>query len=151
MSNVDPKPYRAVIPYLNVKGGKEAVAFYRDAFGAEEIVSFEREGGLLAHAELKIEDATFMVREEYPQYGYLSPATIGGTPLNLLVYVPDTHSFTERAVNAGATLIRPVEMQFHGDLMSEIRDPFGHSWFFATRVEAMTAEATLDAAKRTKL
>jgi PhnB protein len=135
----------------NVKGGKEAVAFYRNAFGAEVIVSFEREGELLAHAELRIEDAAFMVREEYPEYSYLSPATVGGTPVNLLVYVADTHSFTERAVKAGATLIRPVEMQFHGDFMSELRDPFGHSWFFATRVETMTAETTLEAAKRAKL
>lgn len=59
--------------------------------------------------------------------------------------------FTERAVKAGATVVRPVEMQFHGDLMSEIRDPFGHSWFFATRVEAMTSKTTREAVKHAKL
>lgn len=148
---VDPIAYRAVVPYLNVKGGKAAVAFYRDAFGAEEVISLEREGGLLAHAELRIGEAVFMVREEYPEYGYLSPTTIGGTPVNLLVYVPDVRSFAERAVAAGATVVRPVEMQFHGDLMTELRDPFGHSWLFATRVEPMTVESTREAAARAKL
>jgi PhnB protein len=85
MTDVDPIAYRAVVPYLNVKDGWAAVRFYKDAFGAEEVVSLERAGGRLAHAELRIGEAVFMVREEYPEYGYLSPATIGGTPVNLLV------------------------------------------------------------------
>lgn len=150
MGDVDPRPYRAVVPYLNVKDGKDAVAFYCNAFGAEEVVSFDRDGGVLAHAELRIGEATFMVREEYPEYGYLAPPS-GGIASNLLVYVADTRSFTERAIAAGATLVRPVEMQFHRDLMSEIRDPFGHSWFFATRVEAMDANKTREAARLANL
>jgi PhnB protein len=151
MSQVDPIAYRAVVPYLNVIDGKSALAFYRQAFGAELVVSFNREGGVLAHAEMRIGEATFMVREEYPEYGYFSPARTGGTPVNLLVYVPDTRALTDRAIAAGATLVRPVEMQFHGDLMSEIRDPFGHSWFLATRVEAMTPGKTVAAASSANL
>jgi len=151
MAEVDPIPYRGAVPYLNVKGGKEAVAFYRKAFGAEEVVSLEREGGLLAHAELRIGEAVFMVREEYPEYGFLSPQTIGGTPVNLLVYVPDVRALAARAMAAGATVIRPVERQFHGDLMTELKDPFGHSWFFATRVEPMTPESIREAAAQARL
>lgn len=151
MNASDAVPYRAVVPYLNIKGGKDALAFYRDAFAAEEVVSFDREGGVLAHAELRIGEATFMVREEYPEYGYLSPQTTGGAPINLLVYVPDTRTFTERAVAAGATLVRPIQMQFHGDLMSEIRDPFGYSWFVATRITAMAPAEIRNAAESAKL
>jgi PhnB protein len=151
MTTVDPIAYRAVVPYLNVRNGWAAVRFYRDAFGAEEVVSLERQGGVLAHAELRIGEAVFMVREEYPEYGYLSPQTIGGAPVNLLVYVPDVRAFAERAAAHGAQVIRPVEMQFHGDLMTELKDPFGHSWFFATRVEPMTVEKTREKAAQAGL
>lgn len=151
MTKVDPIAYRAAVPYLNVKGGHAAVEFYRKAFGATEVLRLERQGGLLAHAELRIGDAVFMVREEYPEYGYLSPQTIGGTPVNLLVYVPDVHALHAQAVAAGATVVRPVEMQFHGDLMTELRDPFGHSWFFATRVQPMTTETIQHAATQARL
>jgi PhnB protein len=151
MTTVDPIAYRAVVPYLNVRDGWAAIRFYKDAFGAEEVVSLERQGGVLAHAELRIGEAVFMVREEYPEYGYLSPQTIGGAPVNLLVYVPDVRAFAERAAAQGAEVIRPVEMQFHGDLMTELKDPFGHSWFFATRVEPMTVEKTREKAAQAGL
>lgn len=119
--------------------------------GAEKVVALTRGEGLLAHAELRIGEAVFMVREEYPEYGFLSPLTIGGTPVNLLVYVPDVAAYAERAIAAGAEVVRPVEEQFHGDLMTELKDPFGHSWFFASRVEEMTVEKTQEAAERAAL
>lgn len=151
MSEVDPIAYRGAVPYLNVEDGWAAVEFYCNAFGAEKVVSLARTGGALAHAELRIGEAVFMVREEYPEYGYLGPRAIGGTPVNLLVYVPDVRAFAERAIAAGATVVRPVEMQFHGDLMTELEDPFGHSWFFASRVEPMTVEQIREAAERAGL
>jgi PhnB protein len=81
-----------------------------------------------------------MVREEYPEYHFLSPSTVGGTAVNLLVYVEDVRAFTDRAVAQGATVVRPVSEQFHGDLQSELTDPFGHSWFFSTRMREMSPE-----------
>jgi PhnB protein len=151
MTDVDPIAYRAVVPYLNVKDGWAAVRFYKDAFSAQEVISLERAGGRLAHAELRIGEAVFMVREEYPEYGYLSPTTVGGSPVNLLVYVPDVRRFADQAKARGAEVVRPVEMQFHGDLMTELKDPFGHSWFFATRVEPMTVEKTREKAAQASL
>ena len=134
-----PMPYEAVVPYLNVTDAEAAVAFYERAFGAEVVISLARHGGKVAHAELRIGAATFMLRDEYPEYRFFSPSTIGGTPINLLVYIPDVEQFAQRAVDAGAVEIRPVEKQFHGDLMVELKDPFGHSWFFVTRVESLTS------------
>lgn len=151
MTTVDPIAYRAAVPYLNVKNGWAAVRFYKEAFGAEEVISLEREGARLAHAELRIGEAVFMVREEYPEYGYLSPTAVGGTPVNILVYVPDVRRFAEQAAARGAQVVRPVEMQFHGDLMTELKDPFGHSWFFATRVEPMTVDKTRERAAQAHL
>ena len=133
-----PAAFSAAIPYLNVTDGERAISFYEQAFGAELEAKFPRPGGKLGHAQMRIGSARFMFRDEYPEMGFLSPATIGGAPLNILVYVEDVHSFVEQATAAGATVIRPVEEQFHGDLMATLEDPFGYSWFFATHVEDMT-------------
>ena len=146
-----PVPYESVVPYLNVLDADAAVAFYEEAFGADVVVSLRRHGGKVAHAELRIGAATFMLRDEYPEYRFLSPSTIGGTAVNLLVYVPDVEQFARRASDAGAIVIRPVEKQFHGDLMVELEDPYGHSWFFATRIEPMTTDDLRDNAAAAQL
>lgn len=76
-----PEEYRGTVPYLNVNDAMGAIAFYRAAFGAREIVQIPRQGGKVAHAELRIGDAVFMVRDEYPEYHFFSPTTIGGVGL----------------------------------------------------------------------
>lgn len=145
------QPYGAVVPYLNVRDGREAVEFYRKAFVADLIISIAREGGKLAHSELKIGPATFMVRDDYPDYHFFSPKTVGGASVNLLVYVDDVRAFTDHAVEHGAKLVRPVSEQFHGDLQSELTDPYGHSWFFSTRTREMTESELHEAAKASRI
>jgi PhnB protein len=135
-----PEEYPGAVPYLNVRDGWRALDFYKAAFGATEVVSLERDGGKLAHAELRIGNAVVMLRDEYPEYGFLSPDTVGGTGCEILIYVEHVEAFVSQAVAAGATVVRPVERQFHGDDMAVLKDPFGHVWFFATRVEEMTPE-----------
>lgn len=148
---VNPIPYKCAIPYLNVRGGWRALKFYQNAFGAKVIVSLSRHGGKLAHAEIHIGDAVVMLRDEYPEMHFMSPQSIGGVPLELLVYVKDVRTFTQHAVEHGAKVLRPIQMQFHGDLMVELEDPFGYVWFFATRVETMTPEKLKEQAKKAKL
>ena len=133
-----PPKFRSAIPYLNVTDGEHAISFYESAFGASLEARFPRPGGKLGHAEMRIGEALFMFRDEYAEMGFLSPATVGGAPLNILVYVEDVHALVEQAVAAGASVIRPVEEQFHGDLMATLNDPFGYSWFFATHVEDLS-------------
>lgn len=145
------QPYGAVIPYLNVPDGAGAITFYQQAFGADLVVRIERDGGKLAHAELKIGPATFMIRDAYPEYQYLSPETVGGVASNLLVYVEDVHAFANNAAAHGAEVVRPVSEQFHGDLLTELTDPFGHSWFFATRTREMTPDELREQADLAKL
>lgn len=138
-----PPGLRAAIPYLNVTDGEQAIGFYQQAFGASLEAKFPRPGGKLGHAQMRIGQAIFMFRDEYPEMGFLSPATVGGAPLNILVYVDDVHSLVEQAAAAGAKVVRPVEEQFHGDLMATLEDPFGYSWFFATHLEDIS-EAELE-------
>lgn len=137
-ANPIPRKYRGAIPYLNVRNGAGALAFYRDAFGCSELARILRDDGKLAHAELAIGDALFMVRDEIPAMKFLSPESVGGTPVEILVYVPDADSFVARAAAAGAHVVKAVEEQFHGDRMGVLEDLFGHVWFFATRTEELS-------------
>ncbi|MFE6307063.1 VOC family protein [Nocardiopsis sp. NPDC057823] len=146
MTNPVPEEYKGGVPYLNVHDAEAAIAFYQEAFGAELRIRIPRQGGKVAHAEFRIGEAVFMLRDEYPEYDFRSPRTLGGSPVNLMVFVPDVEALAERAAASGARIVRPVEMQFHGDLQVELEDPFGHSWFFAGRVAEMSARELTETA-----
>ena len=101
---------------------------YRAAFGAEEQFRLVEPGGRIGHAEIRIGNSTVMLSDEYPDFGALSPVTVGGSPVKLHLYVEDADALVARAVGAGATLLRPVRDQFYGDRSGMIVDPYGHSW-----------------------
>ena len=84
--------------------------------------------------------ATVMLSDEWPDFGALSPPSIGGSPVKLHLYVDDCDAVVARAVAAGATLMRPVTDQFYGDRSGMIADPFGHSWFVATLKEQVAPQ-----------
>ena len=127
-------------PYLCCKDASRAIDFYQKALGAKEIMRLAEPGGRIGHAELEIAGATIMLVDEYPDYGVLSPTSIGGTPVRLHLYVDDVDGFVARAVAAGAKITRPVEDQFYGDRSGQIEDPSGHVWFVATRKEQVSAD-----------
>ena len=91
--------------------------------------------GRIGHAEIRIGDAVVMLADEFPEMGFQSPQTLGGSPVNLMVYVQDVDAFVKQAEAAGATVQRPPADQFYGDRMATLTDPFGHSWSFATHIE----------------
>jgi PhnB protein len=129
------RPKEALSPYLVVKDGAAAIDFYRTAFGAVERFRLVGPDGRIGHAELDLAGATVMLADEWPDFGALSPPSIGGSPVKLHLYVEDCDAVVARAVAAGATLMRPVADQFYGDRSGMIADPFGHSWFVATPKE----------------
>jgi PhnB protein len=142
MSNVKPIPkgYNSVIPYLYIKGAAKAIEFYKSAFGATEFVRMPEPNGQIMHAELKIGDSMIMLSDEHPQMGALSPQSVGGTPVTLHLYVANVDAVTQKAVDAGAKLDRPVKDQFYGDRTGSLTDPFGHKWYVATHVEDVSPE-----------
>ena len=81
-----------------------------------------------------------MLSDEYPDFGAHSPESIGGSPTKLHLYVEDVDAVFSRALAAGATELRPVKDQFHGDRSGLLEDPFGHQWFLASRKEDVSAE-----------
>jgi PhnB protein len=137
MSSVSPvpDPQRPLAPYLVAKNCDKAIAFYKAAFGATEDFRLVEPSGKVGHAELRIQGALVMLADEYPDFGALSPASVGGCPVKFLLYVDDADKAVARAVAAGATIVRQLRNEFYGDRVATIADPFGYSWQIASRVE----------------
>ena len=142
MADVKPIPegYPRVTPYLSVAGAADAIDFYGKIFGAKERMRMEGPDGSIGHAEVQIGDAVIMMADENPDFGNTSPKTLGGTPVTISIYVEDADDVFERAIQAGATSLRPVENQFYGDRAGSFEDPFGHQWHVATHVEDVSPE-----------
>ena len=126
-----------VMPYLIVSGATRAIAFYRDVFGATELVRLAQPDGKIAHADLKIGDGHIMLADEFPDMGYRSPTSLGGSPVSLYLVVDDVDAVFARALAAGAKELMPVSDQFDGDRRGTLADPFGHVWLLSTPGDAI--------------
>jgi PhnB protein len=135
-----PDNYPRVSPYLVVDGAAKAIDFYTSVLGATERMRMDGPDGKIGHAELTIGDSLIMLADEYPDMNYVGPKQIGGTPVTIGVYVEDVDATVERAVQAGATVLRPIENQFYGDRSGQFEDPFGHRWSIQTHVEDVPPE-----------
>ncbi len=138
-----PDGYRTATPYLCIQGASEALAFYRKAFGAEELVLMAMPDGKIGHAEIQIGDSRIMLADEFPNMPDAvtqSPKTLGGTSFGLCLYVPDVDAAFLRAVQSGAVVLRPIKNQFYGDRSGVVADPFGHIWTLSTHVEDVSPE-----------
>lgn len=137
MTTIQPIPdgFHTLTPYLIVKGAADALEFYKKAFGALECVRLDAPDGKIVHAEFKIGDSIFMITDENPGCHSFSPATLGGSPITLYLYVADVDAVFAEAINAGATAAMPLGNQFWGDRTGKVIDPFGHHWHIATHVE----------------
>ncbi|HJZ62476.1 MAG TPA: VOC family protein, partial [Miltoncostaeaceae bacterium] len=107
----------------------------KDVFGAAERFRLDGPDGRVGHAELEIGNSVLMLSDEWPEGGVRAPGAYGGTPVMLSIYVDDVDATVQRAVDRGATVLRPVEDQFYGDRSGQLTDPWGHRWSVATHVE----------------
>jgi PhnB protein len=135
-----PDGYHTATPYLIVKGAARAIEFYQKAFGAIEVMRMADPGGRVGHAEVKIGDSPIMLADEIPEMGYRGPQSLGGTAVSICLYVEDVDARFNRAVAAGAQVLRPVKDQFYGDRSGTLADPFGHVWTIATHKEDVAPE-----------
>jgi len=135
-----PDGYHSVTPYIIVKGAAKAIDFYKNAFGATEVMRFPGPNNTVMHAEIKIGDSVVMLADEHESGPYRSPIAVGGTPVSLMVYVEDVDTVFNQAVSLGAKSTREVEDQFYGDRSGNLTDPFGHVWTIATHKEDVSSE-----------
>jgi PhnB protein len=135
-----PDGYHTATPYLIVKGAARAIAFYKKAFGATELMCLADPSGQVAHAEVRIGDSPIMLADEFPEMGFRGPQSLGGSAVSILLYVEDVDALTGQAIAAGATVLKPLKDQFYGDRSCTLVDPFGHVWTIATHKEDVPHE-----------
>jgi uncharacterized glyoxalase superfamily protein PhnB len=142
-----PEDFHTITPQIAVKGVASAIDWYTKALGAHELLrSAAPDGQSIMHSELLLGDSRFFVVDEFPE-SMQSPATLGGTSVTLHLYVRDVDSLFNRAVEAGASVLMPVADQFWGDRYGILRDPFGHRWSIASRIEDLSPKKLQDRAK----
>src|SRR5882724_6246427 len=86
-----PKVYDSLIPSLVVSDAAKAIQFYKDVFGAEELMRMNYpDGTKVAHAELKICGHVLMLGDECPEHGVVAPKPGGPMPpRSTMIYVND--------------------------------------------------------------
>jgi uncharacterized glyoxalase superfamily protein PhnB len=130
-----PARLHALTPYLATDDPVRAIEWYTEVFDArlidEPVVMPD---GRIGHAELRVGDSVFMLAGEFPEEDHRSPVTLGGSTVGLMLHVPDADATYAKAVEYGATPLRPIAEQY-GARQGTLRDPFGHRWFIATALE----------------
>jgi PhnB protein len=127
-------------PYLSIRNAAAALEFYKKAFGATEVVRLMQPDGRVGHAQIDIEGARIMLADEFPEFGFKSPESLGGSSVHINLDVRDVDALARRAVAAGAAIVRPVEDQFYGARSGQFRDPFGFVWSISTHKETLSTE-----------
>ncbi len=131
----------SLTPYLVCRHADEAIVFYRRAFGAVEDFRMTDPGdGRIGHAELLLGDQRLMLADEYPDFGAVSPDTIGGTAVTLHLMTDDVDAMVSQAAAAGAQVLRAPADQSFGERNALILDPYGHRWMLAQITEAVTPD-----------
>ena len=121
----------ALSPHLTVSDAAAAIDFYVKAFGAVEVGRVPGTDGRLIHAAVRINGQTLMLNDDFPETcggKSMTPTALGGTPVTIHLLVTDVEASFQRAVEAGATVVQPLQNQFWGDRYGLVVDPFGHRW-----------------------
>ncbi|KQR52738.1 glyoxalase [Leifsonia sp. Leaf336] len=137
--NGTPRGASSITPFLVIPEAREAIAFYRDVFGAR-VVDVTELGGVVAHAVLDFGHGLLQLGEPIPDYHLVPPPAGDDDCYSLGLYVPDVDAVVEAAEAAGATVREPVADFVSGDRYASIRDPYGIRWSIMTRVEDLSEE-----------
>lgn len=135
-----PAGFRTVSCYLIVSDGKNAIEFYKKAFGGKELARALTPDGRIMNAQIKIGDSIVMISDEVSGTPMKSPLSIGASTVTLHIYSKDVDKLWARALDAGARVTMPLDNQFWGDRYGQLVDPFGHHWSLAQHVKMSAKE-----------
>ncbi len=128
-------------PSLVCKDASHAIEFYKNAFGAVEVMRLPApDGKRIWHAELRIGDSVLFVNDEMPNGPTRAPTPDHPATASIQLYVDDVDGIFWRATNEGARTAMPVQEMFWGDRMGVVVDPFGHTWMISTHTRDLTEE-----------
>ena len=144
MSHPIPAGHHTLTPHLVIKGASEAIDFYKEAFGAEELgrMPFPGPDGQvkIGHAALQIGDSKLFINDTMSAAGIHGPEPGRSNPMYLHIYVEDVDAVFNTALAGGARVDTPVQDMFWGDRYGKLTDPFGQQWGIATHTEDVTPE-----------
>jgi PhnB protein len=124
--------------HLIAKGAAEAIEFYKNAFGAvEEFRMTDPVDARIGHAQLLFGETTIMLADEYPDFGALSPDTIGGSPVTFHLATDAVDALVGHAVSCGATVLRAPADQSFGERQAQLLDPYGYRWTLSQPIETV--------------
>ena len=136
-----PDGYDSLIPSIIVRDAAKAIEFYKDVFGATEMMRMNYPGSpKIAHAELKIRNHVLMLGDENPQMGAVAPQSGAPPSTSVMVYVSDVDAIFNKAVAKGAKGTMPPMDMFWWDRYGKFIDPFGHQWGVATHTKDVSPE-----------
>jgi PhnB protein len=141
----------AVSPHLVVDDAAAAIDFYVKAFDAVEYGRVPGPDGRLIHAALNVNGSMVLLNDDFPEHSggkSMTPRALGGTPVTIHLTVTDVDAKYQKAVDAGATVIAPLEDQFWGDRYGVVRDPFGHQWSLGQPVREVSIDEIEQAMKQ---
>ena len=141
----------ALAPHLIVDNAAAAIDFYVKAFDAVEYGRVPGPDGKLIHAALNINGFPVMLNDDFPEMTEgksMTPTALGGTPVTSHLTVTDVDAKFQQAIDAGATVLAPLEDQFWGDRYGVLRDPFGHHWSLGQPVREVSMEEIEEAMKQ---
>ena len=124
-----------VTPHIVVREAGRAATWYEQALGASLGNRIQMPDGRYLQIELRFGDARVLIADEFPEFGAVSPLTLGGTNGAMTISVDDADAAWQRALAAGATEFHPLEDAFWGERHGQILDPFGHRWGLAQVTE----------------
>ena len=141
----------AVSPHLVVDDAAAAIDFYVKAFDAVELGRVPGPDGKLIHAALSVNGATILLNDDFPEMSggkSMTPKSLGGTPVTIHLTVTDVDTKFQRALDAGATVVAPLDDQFWGDRYGVVSDPFGHHWSLGQPVREVSIDEISEAMKQ---
>jgi uncharacterized glyoxalase superfamily protein PhnB len=115
-----------IIPALRYPDARAAIDFLVSAFGFTEHAAHQQDG-VIGHAELRLDDAWVMLGDTRAGSGDFPH---GPTTIYVVIADPDAHH--DRAVAAGAEIVRELTDQDYGSREYAARDPAGNVWSFGT-------------------
>lgn len=127
-----PERFHSITPQLVVSDAASAITFYREAFGARELLRNHHESGRITHAELSIGDSLLLVHDDFSDMGGPHAPTPDGSGVTIHLYVRHADLTFDRALKAGARVLLPMADRFWGDRYGVVEDPFAHRWSIAT-------------------
>jgi PhnB protein len=136
-----PEGFHTVTPQLTLDNAAQAIDWYKQALGAEEVTRAVGPDGKIMHADLRIGNSHIMLNDAF--MGGKGPKSLGGSPASLWVYVDDCDALFNRAIGAGGKVHGPMgalQDQFWGDRSGTFIDPHGYQWTIATHKEDLTPQ-----------